>query len=603
MKKALRIGGISVVAAVLLFSLLYYFLNHGVASVIVESVLEMKTGCDVKVSGLHVNVAKPFPSIVVDADSLCMERVKDSIDIRIRDIDAKACYVGDSIFADCSLKDNFLKFGSHRVVLNDISLLSRSSRTGNALDGMNASLTMGESKFISTLFPLLTRVNEMVIEKNRDSLYVKHLSVRSGSTNVRISGTASNLSGYLSGKGDLEAVLKLQSDTVNVNEIMAGIYYGLADTTLYYAPGEEENESFIVAGKYVDCPIMVKKIVPFIIPDRLRVSVDMNVGKALVAILSMYDFSSHLDVSDRTVKASNCTFDSNFGKIAATLFYSSQSKDSLLAGADLQLRKLNAKQIVTLLPPVKDLDPLLSSFKGEFDCNAAMISQVDTAFIPIMKTLKGVLNFRGHGMSVSDAGDLRNYTSLLLFKNKNIGKIDDLNIYAIVSDGKVKLFPMTFGVDRYKLAMTGSHTFKNVFNYDVSVLKSPVPFKFGIDLRKAEKKDKVQFKFKNPTYQDGQLPSHYQEVSDAHQRLSLMIDNVLQVGASETQSRSSHITKELIKQQEDNISSGNGNDDSTLRSTLRRYYPSASRYADSKRSQADSKRSRDDSKRKKSKSR
>ena len=37
-------------------------------------------------------------------------------------------------------------------------------------------------------------------------------------------------------------------------------------------------------------------------------------------------------------------------------------------------------------------------------------------------------------------------------------------------------------MDRYKVAVGGTHNLDMTFNYHLSVLKSPVPFKLGIDI-------------------------------------------------------------------------------------------------------------------------
>ena len=38
-------------------------------------------------------------------------------------------------------------------------------------------------------------------------------------------------------------------------------------------------------------------------------------------------------------------------------------------------------------------------------------------------------------------------------------------------------------MDRYKVAVGGTHNLDMTFNYHISVLKSPVPFKLGIDIK------------------------------------------------------------------------------------------------------------------------
>jgi len=551
MTKTSKTITIALISFASLAILIIILLNCDVMSAIAESAVRRKTGGNVDISGLHFSVGKPFPTVKVSADSIYVENIQDTMTIRGRDLKAIAYIRKDSILARCSTGKNFVRFGSSRLVVNGISLNLSIDRKDRTLLGARGSLTTGECRFISTMFPVRTRIGGLNIWKDTDELFINNLTVQGGTTDINLNASASNISGYISGNGDLEAVISVNSDNVNVNELLAGIYYGRGDGKGFYSPSEEDEESFIVPEQYVGSPFLIKEIIPLLIPERVKVSADLNVEKARVAVLKMSDFSGHLDVMDKTAKASNCSFNSNFGKVNTTLYYSSPSKDTLLAGADIKLRNLRAKDISTLIPANDIITPLLNSFKGMFECNATLTTQVDTALIPIMSTLKGVVNFQGHNMSVTDAGELRKYTSMLLFRNKNIGDIKDVNMYAIISNNKLKVFPMTLGVDRYLLAMTGQHSFNNMFDYDVSVIKSPVPFKFGFSLHNDGGKSKVKFRLKKPTYLDANLPTFYKEVNITHKKLSQKIENVLDEGAIRTHNQSSYLTKELFNKHVD----------------------------------------------------
>ena len=61
--------------------------------------------------------------------------------------------------------------------------------------------------------------------------------------------------------------------------------------------------------------------------------------------------------------------------------------------------------------------------------------------------------------------------------------IDKLTVEALVKDSQLELFPFMFTMDRYKLGVLGYNDLAMNFNYHISVLKSPIPFKFGINLK------------------------------------------------------------------------------------------------------------------------
>ena len=62
----------------------------------------------------------------------------------------------------------------------------------------------------------------------------------------------------------------------------------------------------------------------------------------------------------------------------------------------------------------------------------------------------------------------------------------------IVEDSYLELFPFMFDIDRYKLGVMGGNDLAMNYKYHVSVLKSPIPFKFGINLSGNADKMKVR---------------------------------------------------------------------------------------------------------------
>ena len=55
-------------------------------------------------------------------------------------------------------------------------------------------------------------------------------------------------------------------------------------------------------------------------------------------------------------------------------------------------------------------------------------------------------------------------------------------------------------MDRYKVAVGGEHKIDMTFNYHISVLKSPVPFKLGVDIYGSM--EKMKFKITKAKYKN-----------------------------------------------------------------------------------------------------
>ena len=61
--------------------------------------------------------------------------------------------------------------------------------------------------------------------------------------------------------------------------------------------------------------------------------------------------------------------------------------------------------------------------------------------------------------------------------------IDSMSVEMVVENSRLEIFPFIFNIDRYRLGVMGSNDMNMNLDYHVSVLKSPLPFKFGINIK------------------------------------------------------------------------------------------------------------------------
>ena len=88
--------------------------------------------------------------------------------------------------------------------------------------------------------------------------------------------------------------------------------------------------------------------------------------------------------------------------------------------------------------------------------------------------------------------------------------IDSISVDLAIKDNKIEVFPFIVEMDRYKVAVGGTHNLDMTFNYHLSVLKSPVPFKLGIDI--TGNIDKFKYKIVKCKYKDLFKPAKQAEL-------------------------------------------------------------------------------------------
>lgn len=375
-------------------------------------------------------------------------------------------------------------------------------------------------------FPLRTRFRNIALEFDNRRLRIDSLTVTSGTSNFSMRGSADGLIRALSRKTDIKADVQLASTMLNVNEIIAALDAGVEDTSIV-APQDELDENFIT-DELADATLDRSDMKLLVVPANLDASVRLNIDTLRYSTMKINPLSAALRMKDRTLQVNDLYADTDMGNLLLNAFYYTRSKKDISAGIDLKLKKVSAHDLISMLPQVDELMPAIRSFEGKFDCKFSATTQLDTNMNMVIPSLDGMLRISGKDLEIKEAGELKRITRLLLFKNKDIGKIDNLEVNAIIHDNKVEVFPFELGVDRYRLALRGMQGFDGSMYYHASVLRSPFLLRFGINLFGTW--DKWRFRLGFAKYRNGQLPQFSKELDAVELNILKSIKDVYTSG-------------------------------------------------------------------------
>jgi hypothetical protein len=95
----------------------------------------------------------------------------------------------------------------------------------------------------------------------------------------------------------------------------------------------------------------------------------------------------------------------------------------------------------------------------------------------------GIVKIDGKNLSLSESEDLDKLRKSLRFKDRDSSYIDAMSVRGIINNDQLEIFPFILDVDRYTVALSGIQQFDQKFKYHVAAIRSPVPFKFGVNLK------------------------------------------------------------------------------------------------------------------------
>ncbi|WP_300300170.1 AsmA-like C-terminal region-containing protein [uncultured Muribaculum sp.] len=390
-------------------------------------------------------------------------------------------------------------------------------------------LTAERGGMFSPYFPLRNRISDFDVEFSTDSLVLHNVRYRCGKSDFTVSGSVRNIRRALTRGAPIELDWKLHSDSLNVNEIVQAFYVG-ADYAAKDSPDMDVTDAVSDADldRLAD-GVDADSIAAVLIPLNLEARLDVRADNVVYSDMDMHDFRGELLVSEGAINLHDLRAASEMGSVRLNALYSAPDKEEIRFGMGLDLEGIDVKKFIGMVPAVDSLMPLLKSFEGVIDANIAATADIDSTMNIVMPSLDAVIKLAGRELVLLDAETFRTIAKWLMFKNKKRNVIEHMEAEMLVRNSTVQLFPFVFDFDRYRLAVMGSNDLDLNFKYHISVLKSPLPFKFGINL--SGNPDDMKVRLGGSKYKPGSVGESLTIVDNTRVNLLKEIDNVFRKGS------------------------------------------------------------------------
>jgi hypothetical protein len=104
-----------------------------------------------------------------------------------------------------------------------------------------------------------------------------------------------------------------------------------------------------------------------------------------------------------------------------------------------------------------------------------------------------------------------------------------MSVTGIVQDNTLEVFPFVLDVDRYMLAASGRQHLEQDFRYHISVIKSPLVLKFGVDAWGPDF-DNIHYGLTKAKYKSANVPVFTKQLDTIQFSLIAAIHNIFELG-------------------------------------------------------------------------
>ena len=380
-------------------------------------------------------------------------------------------------------------------------------------------------------FPLRNIIRGFSAGFDNNEVRIDSIKMSTGASEIVAKGKLSGLRRALLGRGTMNLDVDMTSGGMDANELLRAYNAGSGfnPETMKENLENASNSEFLKMVT-ADTVTVSEQVQLVVVPANLTANISIDASAIKYSDLDITNLTADLVMKERCVQITNTAAKTNMGEISFDGFYSTRTKKDLQAGFSLNLDDITAEKVIALMPSVDTLMPLLKSFKGLLNCEIACTAQLDTNMNLITPSINGVMRIEGEDLSVSDDNELfRTLAKKLVFKNKQEGKIDRMTVEGVIRNNVVEIFPFILKVDRYTLAMSGLQNLDMSFKYHVSVLKSPLLFRVGVDLYGPDF-DNFNFKIGKAKYKSDNIPVFSAVIDDTKINLLESIVGIFEKG-------------------------------------------------------------------------
>lgn len=299
---------------------------------------------------------------------------------------------------------------------------------------------------------------------NRE-MAINDARVELGNSDLNLKGNVKNIGKWFRHEGILEGVLDIVSNHCDANQLLA--WFSADSGSEEEIPSAEGSNDQMVNDQ------MVNENDPFLVPTDVDLALNTHMREVEIFNQVAKDLKGGLYVKNGMLILDEMGFVCRAAKLQLTAMYRTPRRNHLYLGMDYHMIDVDIDELLTMIPNLEQMVPMLSSFKGAAEFHLAAETYLNSRYEPKMSTLRGAASLTGKDLVVLDGETFDKISKLLLFKKKTENKIDSINAEITVYKNEIDVYPLCVQMDNYMVALGGRHNTNMTFDYDINVL-SPI---------------------------------------------------------------------------------------------------------------------------------
>ena len=336
---------------------------------------------------------------------------------------------------------------------------------------------------------------EMTIDNSRIEL---------GNSDLNLKGNVRNIGKWFRHEDILQGELELVSNHCDANQLLAW----------FSADEGSEEEAKPSDSTEKSEPTEKSETEPFLVPTDVDLALNTHMQEVVIFNQNAKDLKGGIYIKDGTLILDEVGFVCRAAKLQLTGMYRTPRRNHIYVGFDYHMIDVDIDELLTMIPNLEQMVPMLSSFKGAAEFHLAAETYTNSQYQPKMSTLRGAASLTGKDLVVLDSETFSKISKLLLFNKKTENKIDSINAEITIYKNEIDVYPLCVQMDNYMVALGGRHNTNMTFDYDINVLS---PIYLGVNV--SGTMDDLQIKLAKCKFAQDFKPHWYQKADNQSREL------------------------------------------------------------------------------------
>lgn len=349
-------------------------------------------------------------------------------------------------------------------------------------------------------FPIPIRIRESDMTFTANTLQLDKAHIKLGNSDFTLKGEVDGIRRALLYNGKMTAKMTLNADSLDFNELIKAAVAGSEYGEKSFAERDSISSAVLDENQYIAINEDTTGLGIFVVPRNLDIEFNSRIRNAKFSDIAIKNIRGRIILRDQAIQLPRLVLSSDIGNASMTMVYKAPDTKGAHLGMELGVKHINVKELIDAIPMIDELAPMLRSFEGVVDCNMTAVTELDSMMNVRLPETTASCVLSGQNLVLLDGETFAEISKTLMFKNKNKNLIDSMSVEMILEDEKLMIFPFQISMDRYNAAVGGIQNLDMSFDYHITVLKSPIPFKLGLNISGTP--DKMKIRLGKAKYKD-----------------------------------------------------------------------------------------------------